>query len=696
MKWNSTLSQVVLKHGIRLEEKEAVCVGNKSTTYGQLAHMMLTARAKLQESGVGRGDMVMISAVMKAEYIAAFLAIKDLRAVAVPVNRTASLSEAALLLECTEAKLFLTDHPGFRELEQTASLLEVCRENNTCNSGNLLHENTPEWEEIEGSELSEILFTSGTTGKPKGVMLSQEGLLASIYNTSTGIGMKTSDILLLPLPLNHSFGLRVLRSALYQGETIVLQNGFTFAGEMQKNINLWHCNCMAVVSAGLERIRQQAGDGYIEMLKGMRYLEFSAGAVPVPMRKRLIRDLPGTILHNTWGSTETGGALFLDFSVRQDKIESAGRAINDIGLAIVDEEGQPVKENSSQIGRLVIRSAARMLGYFKEPELTQETLHGEWLYTNDAACIDQDGYVYLNGRIDDMISVGGEKVAPAAVEQICLGGQDEILECACCGVKDPDDVLGEVPVLFVVTQTGSCDEKRLREKIRQKGNGYMVPAGIYSVTELPRNYMGKIDRKRLREMGEENLDKERQQEKCADKLERADEILSLICTRRSIRTFQEKPIQDEQLEMLLTAARMAPSGHNMQTWRFTVLRRKEHIQQLKEITRQTAAEKGSLFYGFQNPQVLIIVSNDRRNPDSLQDSSCAIENILLMAHALSLGACWLNSWIAISDEPSVRALFTQYGIPGTHIVHGVVGIGYPAGEVKTPVKKQDVVRYYDS
>lgn len=133
----------------------------------------------------------------------------------------------------------------------------------------------------------------------------------------------------------------------------------------------------------------------------------------------------------------------------------------------------------------------------------------------------------------------------------------------------------------------------------------------------------------------------------------------------------------------------------MQTWQFTVLTAQSVICRLKERVEKVAAEKKTLCYGFLNPQAMILVSNDRRNPDGVQDSSAAIENILLMAHALGLGACWINALRQISDEPDIREILNQFSIPRTHLVYGMIGLGFSEHVPKMPVKKENIVKFIE-
>ena len=171
------------------------------------------------------------------------------------------------------------------------------------------------------------------------------------------------------------------------------------------------------------------------------------------------------------------------------------------------------------------------------------------------------------------------------------------------------------------------------------------------------------------------------------------ETVQTILSRRSVREFTDKPVPKALLDVILQAGIYAPSGHNMQTWQFTVMRKQEQIQKLKEVMGRVAKEKRIHFYGFNNPTTVVLVSNDRRNADGIQDSSCAAQNIMLAAHSFGVGSVWINALMTICDEPEIRALLRGYGIPDTHIVWAAVAMGWPAEPGRLLAKKQDVIKY---
>ncbi len=392
--------------------------------------------------------------------------------------------------------------------------------------------------------------------------------------------------------------------------------------------------------------------------------------------------MPDTRIINTWGSTETGGAIFLNVSEYPDKLESLGLPIEGVRIKIIDELGRETDAyDMDTAGRMALQGPMIMMGYYGMPEVTAETLVDGWLYTNDLVYKDDDGFIYMLGRADDIINVGGEKVSPVEVENIA-SEFDGIRECACIGVDDPDGILGRVPVLFVVSDDNSFDEAEMVRYLSGRMEKYKMPQRYIQISELPRNQMKKLDRKALAKMWESEKDNDLMNESIRN-----------ILSRRSVRDFTEEEIPRDKLDMILKCGYYAPSGHNMQTWRFTVIQDKDKINELKELISHVASENKVVFYGFNNPTTVILISNDRRNNNGIQDSSCAAENIMLAANSYGIGSVWNNALHTICDVPEIREMLNNFEIPENHIVWAAIAMGYPKEVGKLLAKKENVVYY---
>lgn len=665
-------------------ERIAVCFKEKQISYLELAEQTIKCGLKLKDMGTKSGDRVVFSAISKPEMFIMYLGIQYAKGVAVFLDKNATAETAKVICDDTSAFVCFSNKKiennncdtyllkSFYE-EITNSILEID-----------IKEELEKYEMPEENELAEMIFTTGTTGKPKGVMLSYKSVYNIMQNTIEGIDMCEDERVLVPLPLNHSFALRVVRSVLYLSGMVVLQNGIGFGMEILKNQETYNCTGIALVTASFDILEGQMQDRFAEIMGRFKYIEVSAGNLPINWRKKLTRMLPNTVIHNTWGSSESGGALFLNVT---DAISNGvheiatGHPLPSVEICTLDENGNAFISSKDNPGRLALKGDMVMLGYWNRPDLNKDIFKDGWLLTSDVVYTDSEGYVYMLGRIDDIINIGGEKVSPIEVEAVACE-YDGIKECACIGVEDKKGSMGYVATLFVVSSKAIFSEDEIKKFLSTKLERYKIPTYYKPVSELPRNGMGKIDRKTLKQIWDEE---------CENSL--FNPVIQAIFSRRTIRNFTEKKIPEDVLGMILKAGYMAPSGHNMQTWRFTVLTENEKIEELKNISKKTADKKDVYFYGFNNPSAIILVSNDERNPYGCQDSSAAAENIFLAAWSYGIGSVWLNPLMTLRNEDPVKTLLDSYGIPENHKIWCMIGLGYPVAEGKLLARNKDVIKY---
>ena len=698
-----TLVERILELSAERPDAPALAFKKEQLTYAQLADKIRAIAGELSAIGIKAGNRVLFTALSKPEMAAVYLGIQYIGGVAVFVDKNSTAENAVAIYEDARASLFLTDKP-MKEYGDRCRLFSMkqlyaasCAEHPVSGqkpvcAGHPVSYHKPAWEDI-----AELLFTTGTTGKPKGVMLSYRAVYHILSNTIEGIGIREDERVLIPLPLNHSFALRVLRAVLYQGALAVLQNGFAFAKETENNQSAFDCTAFVAVPASIEILRGQMQDRFVPIMSRFRYIEIGAGSLTVAQRKRLTAELPDTTIYNTWGSSESGGALFTNVTVvsqDEEKIKTIGKPLSHVQVAVLDEHGaflNGVGDDGDRLkvtdkdhpGRLALRGDMQMSGYWNMEELTAQTLRDGWLITSDMVYTDADGYVYMLGRADDIINVGGEKVSPIEVENVA-GQYESVRECACIGVPDPNEVLGQVPVLYLAVNDAGFSEAGIQTFLAQRMERYKLPAQYVVVENLPRNRMGKIDRKAIRQLWEQ---------KGAD--DRMNPVMQALLTRRSIRRFTDRKIEPELLEMILRAGYYAPTGHNMQTWRFTVIQKTENIEHIKQVILERAAMSNVHVYGFENPACLILISNDVRNPNGCQDASCAAENIFLAAHSYGIGSTWLNPLFYLWEDEVIRELLRGFGVPEGHRVWCMAALGYPVAPGAVLAKKKDVVFYAD-
>lgn len=678
-----TLVQAVIEHSEITPTKPALIFKGTLLSYAELADAVKQFASILQNDySVSSHDRIMISAVSKPDYVIAFLAVQFLGATSVPVDKTAKEDSIADLYSYVEPKLFITDVKlksekctGIKTIplkKQFEKSILKYSDDSDCSKYQLLNYKIP-----ASTDIAEILFTTGTTGAPKGVMLSFENIEAFSQNNQAGVGMQSDDVILDPLPLQHSLGLRVLRSALYLGATIVLQSGFVFISDLEKNLSDNKCTAMVCVPSNLETLFRQLGQEKFSSLFGkLRYIEAGAGSINLGFRQHLIESLPDTTVYNSYGSTETGGTIYWS-SKFSDKIDALGKPVDGIEIKLLGSEVP---------ARLALHGKMQMTGYYKNPEVTKNALVAGWLVTNDLCYFDDDGFVYMVGRADDIINIGGEKVAPLEIENV-VSTFEGINECACIGVEDKEGTDGKVPILYVVPQSPDFDKKVLSKYLAAKLETYKIPREYIIVDELPRNKMKKLDRKTLYNWYSERENNQSIQSEVTN------DVIRTICTRRSIRDFKEKPIDRSILEAIVKCGIYAPNGHNMQTWHFTIITDSLKIGELKNLAKNAAKKYSSSFYGFNNPVAVILVSEDKRSPYSLQNGSAAAQNIMLAAHSLGIGSVWINALYSTCDEIELREFLSSLGVPQSHLIVSTICLGYPETSGTKFAKKQNVISW---
>lgn len=668
-----TIVEAIFSHAQAIPEKPAIILKKTVLTYVKLANQIKkTALILKDQYGITAGDKVMISGLSKPEYLVIFFGIQFLHATTVPLDKVWLEDTVLRLYDFIQPKLIITDMAFHRDDVNVLSLRTLYKDVSDESAAAEISYSLPDMNAI-----AEMLFTTGTTGTPKGATLTYGNICSITNNNIEGVGIRHTDVVLDALPLCHSLGLREARMTLYVGATLVIQNGFTFRKELRASILDFGCTGFVCVPAIMEQLTRTV-ENFSELFSHFRYMEIGAGSLSYDLKKRLPQLLPNTEIYNTWGSSETGGVIFLDVKNRQDKLTALGKPVQSAKIAVMGADGQQIRATSiDNAGRLAIKGDMTMAGYYKMPEVNSQTLVNGWLLTNDLVYTDDEGFVYMLGRADDIINVGGEKVSPIEIENVATEFE-RVTDAACIGV--PDEIMGQIPVLYVAVEEPYIEED-LVHFLTGRMESFKVPKKIIRVGEIPRNRMKKLDRKAVKKLWDER-----------DNAIRND-VLDVIMSRHSCRNFTDQRIEHNILEALVKAGIQAPTGHNLQTWKFTVITNKETILHIKETLSLVAKREKKTFYGFNNPDALILVSADTRNDTGMLDAACASENIMLAAHSLGIGSCWLNSFMRIQDQDEVKELLFQLRIPSTHAVCSMIALGYPASEEKSPVRKDNVTEW---
>lgn len=485
------LEEKILQYGESQATKLAIGYKDEAVTYGDLKYKILRACSFLSKNGVKKNNIVLLQALAGSDYISVYLALHCLGAIVVPVDRKAIAETVLGMQRQLDTKFIIGTEKFVAGMKRGMTYT-------------MLHEEKEVFEYKSSvynqDDMYDILFTTGTTGQSKGVIITRKSVLAAIRNEIEGAEMIPDEVLLIPIPLNHSFGIGKLRAALYMGATVVLQNGVSMVAELKNNINKFNCTAMICVPSALQIISRQAGNRLGEILGNLHFIETASAPFGVDLKQILLKLLPDVHILNRYGSTETPAVVYLDIMKSPDKLESIGKALSDVRVKIVDDFRQEIDSSREQIGKLAISGPMIMRGYYKDEKLTESVLVDGWLYSRDMAYIDEEGYIFLMGRDDDVINTGGKKFSPIEVEEILMKS-GLVKECAVVGITDTEGLLGMIPALvYVPLDQPEVEENEIIRYLKEHTEKYKQPVVWKMVKQIPRNYMGKLERRKVKEM----------------------------------------------------------------------------------------------------------------------------------------------------------------------------------------------------
>ncbi|MCZ7647676.1 MAG: long-chain-fatty-acid--CoA ligase [Planctomycetota bacterium] len=437
------------------------------------------------------------------EFLPLYFGIQRAGAVAVPVNARLRAAELEFILEDSEAQaLFI--HPttlaaARGALEKLAGLKNLVavdfKPGQELPAGAIRFEDLlakasapPPRPDPGRDEVCTIIYTSGTTGRPKGAMLTHGNILYNVEATVSAHGLRPGDAHLLVVPLFHVTGLNTIApTSLLQGGKLVVCNQID-PEDLIETIGRFGCTTFFGVPTTFYLLTSLKGVD-AKKLATLRLICYSGAPMSPQTIEKLRAFFPGVELHNFFGLTETTSvSSVLPDDQAISRAESVGLPPPGLELRIVDDEDRPLPPKA--VGELVIRGPSVLKGYYKRPEATAEALRGGWFHTGDTAYLDEEGFLFLQGRKKELIIVAGENVYPIEVEN-ALCAHPAVQEAAAFG--KPDKALGEVVHAAVVLRPGQqAAERDLKRHVMERLAAFKQPRAIRILDKLPRNASGKV------------------------------------------------------------------------------------------------------------------------------------------------------------------------------------------------------------
>lgn len=499
----------LLENSARIRpDKVALVQGDLRVTYRQVNTRANRVAGWLIDEGVLAGERVVMLLRNGVEYLASYYGILKAGAVAVPLNcelRPEGLgellaelhpaavicgSEGEQLLHRVDSdtfgvRLLLVKEPSCSFSHRSARVFawdEVVHDAELADHGLAAN----------ASALASIVYTSGSTGTPKGVMLSHRNIVSNTCSIIQYLGLNENDVQMVVLPFFYVMGKSLLNTHVAVGGTVVVNNEFAYSAPVIRQMAREGVTGFSgVPSTYAYLLHRSPLAAFRDKLPALRYCTQAGGHMAREIKLRLLETLPPhTRLYVMYGATEAAARLtYVEPELLIEKIDSIGRAIPGVTVRVLDEKGEDVAEG--EVGELVASGPNIMLGYWNDPAATERVLDGNGYHTGDMGYRDADGYLYVTGRKDHLLKVGGHRLDPQEIED-ALMASGELLEVAVLGVDD--HLLGKRLVAVAVSLQENPSDKLLLSRCLARLPRHKIPSEIRFVAALPKYPSGKIDR----------------------------------------------------------------------------------------------------------------------------------------------------------------------------------------------------------
>ena len=473
---HSPLLQSVFHHAEIVPDKTAIVVGNIEVSYSLLALNARKAASLLDGLGLRPSDRIILSAHKDIEFIYLYLGAHILGVTNVIVDAESN-KERLNYIEDKTNPLWCFGYESSKHRSMQFAEIDI----------EALQPYSGVSDNLSVDDIAEVLFTTGTTGAPKGVCLSYGNIAGSASNINSFIKNEATDIEVLGLPICHSFGLGRIRCNLMMGATIVILGSFANVRLFFKTIEQYHATGFGVVPAAWAYIRKISGTRIGKYASQIKYIEIGSAAMPLETKKEMLNLFPNTRICMHYGLTEASRNCFQDFH-DIEHLDSIGKPVcENVDVQIFSPEGSVLPE-------LCVKGNMVLSRYLEEKD-NKNAFYGEYFRTGDCGYRTDEGYIYLLGREKELINVGGKKVSPMEVEDaiIALGVGD----CVCVPMKDPDGIMGELVKCYILKDSTTLSFEQIAEQLSTKLEHYKLPVVYEWIDSIPQTASGKKQRVNL-------------------------------------------------------------------------------------------------------------------------------------------------------------------------------------------------------
>lgn len=479
-----TIIQALYENSVKYPERLAVACSDGEITYQELWEYVNRFAGYLKNNGLVNGDTVVIQGMQNAAFVVILFGTLLAGGVVVPVDKNIKQDNLKDIVNAVKSKkIFSQDTLASYDLSGISALISDIQ----------LSEHIFPDEDC----ISDILYTTGTTGTPEGIIHTNKSHYATVENIFSTIKMPDDNKALIAAPLNHSFALRRFYANIVHGSSVVIIENIMplthFFGLMEK----YKISSIAMNPSALAIILKGSGSKIANYKNQLDYIEFSSSPLKIDLLKEVMSMLPNTKMYNIYGSTEAGCITGYNNAEYLEQTGNIGYANINSDIYILDDNYNIIygcgRDNT---GFLAVKGPIVMQGYLNNKANTDKVLKNGYYITQDIVYKDEENFYHLVGRQSDIISIGGLKIAPDEIEDV-IKHFPGVVDCACVGKSN--EIAGQVPVLFLVVND-EYNGAELHKFIKDKLEPYKCPKEIHIIDEIPKTFNGKILRRKLKEM----------------------------------------------------------------------------------------------------------------------------------------------------------------------------------------------------
>ena len=453
----NSIVQAVLEHAKKKPDKIAMATAQKKVTYKELGDKIVSFAMTLKERGIKKGNRIAVEAVDLTSFFAACLGCHLVGAIAVPIERNVSIYKLQDIIKATKPTLIFFKNHGEKY-------------NDFFSKKNVINFRFP-----KSNTISSIVSTTGTTGKPSLVIHTNRSDVATIENLSKGIDINEDSVMFSNVPFDLSAGYRRVFATLFVGATAIITYKPLSEELLLQFFKEYDVNCISLLNIDIEFLVGTKSEELKEFLKCVNFVETVAGSISSNDINKFRNAFPNVKLYNVYGATESGCLLVNNAS--ENPVDNCiGKPTCNTTLKIIDENGDEVLK-AGKYGYLAVKGDMNMTGYYRKKILTESVMRDDYILINDIVYFDEQGYYYFVSRVGDIIYVGGHKIVPNDIEEVCSSFSG-VIDCACAARDNK-------PVIYVECEDDFSFEK-FREFLGENLEEYKVPQKIIRVEKIPR------------------------------------------------------------------------------------------------------------------------------------------------------------------------------------------------------------------